>query len=532
MTKANRIGSNPTKTIRTLFFLVQAVFQSANSLGLPHFVNVGRHRLQNFVHLYSTQENNNENNGSNFRQNQLHLRDMDRPQSFTTSRRDALATAVALVILSSPLKSYASTVSNLDTEKISLSLEPLNLGVEGEWIEQKDFNVKNGDTEKLIIPPSFVTYATRFLIKYDEGISAWWNEKLNEYSLFPIEEIRNKLDKDFGCMARSVQVALEEYVVETDGTAALIQERFEELANLFLETYDRNSINGNVMRQIGILFTILPKEFQPTRFLKKAVSISPNVDSILGESSVTPQPLTASIDSVNQQMTQLLKSEYRCTFDKVSNSFTLSPSLAGIGDNDKYGESALTTIFGPLSYNPLKRDRPNLSLYIYSLFGISGAAGCTLTHTVVVPFDVVKTRMQTNPGSYKNMADGTLSIANSEGIRALSLGFEATIVGYCWYGLSVYPSYAFFKWYFENSLLPSAFAAAHVNDIALVAGALAAVLASIGLTPMEACRIRTVANPEVYRDIGLLGTMGVISSEDPDLGWKNLYAGFPSLLTR
>ena len=78
----------------------------------------------------------------------------------------------------------------------------------------------------------------------------------------------------------------------------------------------------------------------------------------------------------------------------------------------------------------------------------------------------------------------------------------------------------------------SAFVIAHANEISLVAGALAAVVASIGLTPLEACRIRTVAEPEIYRNIGLTGTIGVISNEDEVLGWKTLYAGFPALLTR
>jgi solute carrier family 25 phosphate transporter 3 len=61
---------------------------------------------------------------------------------------------------------------------------------------------------------------------------------------------------------------------------------------------------------------------------------------------------------------------------------------------------------------------------------------------------------------------------------------------------------------------------------------LASVIASLGLTPLEACRIRAVAQPEVYRDAGLLGTGKIIASENDQLGWRTLYAGLPSLMIR
>ena len=81
-------------------------------------------------------------------------------------------------------------------------------------------------------------------------------------------------------------------------------------------------------------------------------------------------------------------------------------------------------------------------------------------------------------------------------------------------------------------MLTPAYATAHASAIALAAGAIAAVIASIGLAPLEACRIRTVAEPEIYRDIGLKGTLQVVAEEDATLGWKKLYAGLPSLMIR
>jgi solute carrier family 25 phosphate transporter 3 len=89
------------------------------------------------------------------------------------------------------------------------------------------------------------------------------------------------------------------------------------------------------------------------------------------------------------------------------------------------------------------------------------------------------------------------------------------------------------KHYIAEEVLSSpAYALAHANDVALVAGAVASIIASIGLTPTEACRIRAVAQPSIYRNLGHIGTMRIIATEDTTLGWKNLYTGLPSLMTR
>ena len=71
-----------------------------------------------------------------------------------------------------------------------------------------------------------------------------------------------------------------------------------------------------------------------------------------------------------------------------------------------------------------------------------------------------------------------------------------------------------------------------MNDVALLAGALASVVACIGLAPMETCRIRTVAEPERYCPLGLQGTILSIVNENKEVGWKALYVGFSSILTR
>jgi solute carrier family 25 phosphate transporter 3 len=187
----------------------------------------------------------------------------------------------------------------------------------------------------------------------------------------------------------------------------------------------------------------------------------------------------------------------------------------------------------PLPQSLLQREQPVYGPLVYALLGVSGGAGCALTHATVIPLDVVKTRAQTNASSDVGRRQAPTSLLQqastmvaSEGWPSLFLGAQATIAGYLWYGLSVYPSYTASKRWISHLVLPLGVAAAHTTEIALAAGAFAAVVASLGLTPLEAARIRAVAQPDTYGPGGLVGTLRGLAQE------QVLYAGLPSLLTR
>jgi solute carrier family 25 phosphate transporter 3 len=467
------------------------------------------------------------------------------------SRRDVIFTTAATLITATTV----SAANALETTKPKTSsLEDLRVG-EGKWTQISDSKAARAGTytmAKSVITPSFATYATRFLINFDEGVNQWWKEVKVSNSLLPSNEERTRLGINFGDLSRSIQISLEHYILYPNDNdidrpeninpkdTAAIQRRFEDLFQVFLNAYGGNSNAGLVgggddefRRQLGLLFSTLPPRYQPVNGLRENVYKKSRAGA---DGSPTSEATTPSKISVafTEELEDLLPSKYAIEFDSKFNSFRIQPSVAmyEIGVDNEFGQNAVATAFGPLSSNLLKRQKPDLSLGLYSLLGINGALACALTHGAVIPFDVVKTRLQTDPERYSNLIDGTMSIAKTEGIQGFTLGAQATISGYMYYGLSVYPSYAFSKWFLSHSVLSPAYATAHADAIALVAGAIAAVIASLGLTPLEACRIRTVAEPEVYRDIGLMGTLKVISNEDETLGWKSLYAGLPALMTR
>ena len=400
--------------------------------------------------------------------------------------------------------------------------------LEGRWMDNNNEYKKNNDMldNPMDIPLSFVTYASRIIIHYDND-TLLLDHKINE--------------ELFGNFAMSVQMGIQKYM-----SNEISKSNYETLAAIFLDKYSKYE---GAVRHIGILFSLLPKNNQPIEFLqklKKTKQTKPPVDNRIRNED---------INAFLNDPRMLLPSYYTFTYNKSSSSFIVNPPIEDIlnrgnaisSENQNESIVSTTTPFGPRSTLPLKRDLPNYNPYIYSLLALSGGISCAITHTVVIPLDVVKTRMQTEDLTklqYKENAENTDMISyakyiiQTEGIDALLLGTSATIAGFLWYGISVYPSYLFFKRFLSNIIAISLSSDLLANMdtvntiISLLSGALASVIASIGLTPMEACRIRTVAQPEVYKPLGLSGTIAALANEDKTLGYQLLYAGFPSLVTR
>lgn len=66
----------------------------------------------------------------------------------------------------------------------------------------------------------------------------------------------------------------------------------------------------------------------------------------------------------------------------------------------------------------------------YALCCLGGTLSCGLTHTMVVPLDLVKCRLQVDKAKYKNLITGFKISVKEEGMRGLAKGWAPTLWGY------------------------------------------------------------------------------------------------------
>lgn len=189
----------------------------------------------------------------------------------------------------------------------------------------------------------------------------------------------------------------------------------------------------------------------------------------------------------------------------------------------------------------------------YALCGFGGVLSCGLTHTAVVPLDLIKCRIQVriwvrtsacpyrclfqnafcimfffqvNPGKYKSIFNGFSVTLKEDGVRGLGRGWSPTFIGYSMQGLCKFGFYELFKvlyndmlgevslrlvWplvYHDGVLWPACFCLdsqenAYVwrTSVYLAASASAEFFADIALAPMEACKVRIQTQPGYARTL-------------------------------
>lgn len=165
-------------------------------------------------------------------------------------------------------------------------------------------------------------------------------------------------------------------------------------------------------------------------------------------------------------------------------------------------------------------------LDLYSRLAFAGAVCCSVTHGGLTPVDVVKTRIQLNPGHYNSgMIGGFKTVIKEEGAMALLTGFGPTAAGYALQGAFKFAGYEFWK-----STLINAVGVENApplrTPIFLTAAGIAEFFADIVLCPLEATRIRLVSNPQFAP--GLVGGFSKILAEDGIL--HGFYSGFIPML--
>jgi len=125
----------------------------------------------------------------------------------------------------------------------------------------------------------------------------------------------------------------------------------------------------------------------------------------------------------------------------------------------------------------------------YALCGFGGVLSCGITHTAVVPLDLVKCRLQVDPDKYKNLANGFKVTVKEGGAKALALGWAPTLFGYSMQGLGKFGFYELFKIQYTN-LIGEENAFLYRTTLYLAASASAEFFADIMLCPMEAVKVR------------------------------------------
>uniref|UniRef100_A0A8C2Z7G7 Solute carrier family 25 member 3 n=1 Tax=Cyclopterus lumpus TaxID=8103 RepID=A0A8C2Z7G7_CYCLU len=130
----------------------------------------------------------------------------------------------------------------------------------------------------------------------------------------------------------------------------------------------------------------------------------------------------------------------------------------------------------------------------YALCGFGGILSCGITHTAVVPLDLVKCRLQVDPDKYKSIANGFSLTLKEDGVRGLAKGWAPTFIGYSMQGLCKFGFYEVFK-VFYSDLLGEENTYLWRTSLYLAASASAEFFADIALAPMEAVKVRIQTRP-------------------------------------
>eukprot|EP01089_Gocevia_fonbrunei_P013796 TRINITY_DN361_c0_g1_i5.p1 TRINITY_DN361_c0_g1~~TRINITY_DN361_c0_g1_i5.p1 ORF type:complete len:313 (+),score=18.51 TRINITY_DN361_c0_g1_i5:137-1075(+) len=162
----------------------------------------------------------------------------------------------------------------------------------------------------------------------------------------------------------------------------------------------------------------------------------------------------------------------------------------------------------------------------YVRYALAGSLCVASAHMILVPIDVVKTRMQLDKGRYSGLLNGFKVMLQQEGASSLRRGFRPTVAGYLLQGAAKFGFFELFKARCTK-LVGEMRASEYSMVIYLVSSATAEILGSFLLCPFEALRIRKVGQPAFPREI-IAGFKNVVQQE----GVGGLYRGLSPLLLK
>lgn len=134
------------------------------------------------------------------------------------------------------------------------------------------------------------------------------------------------------------------------------------------------------------------------------------------------------------------------------------------------------------------------TLKFYGLCAVGGLLSCGLTHTAVVPLDLVKCRIQVDKEKYKNLGTGFKITLAEDGVKGLAKGWAPTLLGYSFQGIGKFGFYEVFKILYSGIIGEES---AYTNRLYLylAASASAEFFADMFLAPFEAMKVRIQTMP-------------------------------------
>jgi solute carrier family 25 phosphate transporter 3 len=171
--------------------------------------------------------------------------------------------------------------------------------------------------------------------------------------------------------------------------------------------------------------------------------------------------------------------------------------------------------------------KTNYDLMYYLKGAAAGGICCSITHAALTPVDVVKTRIQIDPVKYnRGLIGGFKQVVAEEGAMSLTTGLGATAAGYFIQGWFKFGGVEFFKINAVQAMGEEK-AWANKTPIYLASAAAAETIADVFLCPLEAVRIRSVADPE-FCDGLADGFSKMLKTE----GIGGFYAGLGPILAK
>merc|ERR1712039_519076 len=130
----------------------------------------------------------------------------------------------------------------------------------------------------------------------------------------------------------------------------------------------------------------------------------------------------------------------------------------------------------------------------YAYCAVGGALSCGITHTAIVPLDLVKCRIQVDPAKYKGLATGFKVTLAEDGIKGLAKGWAPTLIGYSAQGIGKFGFYEGFKILYSG-IIGEEQSFLNRTSLYLPASASAEFFADMFLAPFEAMKVRIQTMP-------------------------------------